>query len=207
MHLPGVRRAMRALGEDVSEMLEYVPEHWKVITACAAQVLLRRLPADRAGAARHRDPSRAVMPGPGLLAHVLVSKYCDHLPLYRQSQIYAREGVEIDRSHPGRLGRRRAVLCIDPLVERLGDYVLGAEKLHADDTPVPVLAPGTGKTKHGRLWTYVRDDRPSGSTDPPAVLFRYSPDRKGERPGALWNPSEGSCRPMAMAASTACMIG
>jgi transposase len=73
-------------------------------------------------------------------------------------------------------------MLIAPLVDSLGRYVMGAQKLHADDTPIPVLAPGTGKTKTGRLWTYVRDDQPSGSTDPPAVLFRYSPDRKGERP-------------------------
>ena len=109
-----------------------------------------------------------------------MSKYCDHLPLYRQSQIYARDGIELERATMAEwLGITQALL--DPLHEALGRYVLGAEKLHADDTPIPVLAPGTGKTKTGRLWTYVRDDRPAGSHDPPAVLFRYSPDRKGER--------------------------
>lgn len=119
--------------------------------------------------------------GPGLLAHVLIGKYCDHLPLYRQSQIYAREGVELERSTLADwVGGVSALL--QPLIEALGRHVLTATKLHADDTPVPVLAPGTGKTKTGRLWTYVRDDRPSGDTTAPAVLFRYSPDRKGERP-------------------------
>ena len=117
--------------------------------------------------------------GPGLLAHILVSKYADHLPLYRQAQIYARQGIELDRSTladwVGDCSR-----LLRPLVAALGQYVFGAQKLHADDTPVPVLEPGRGKTRTGRLWTYVRDDRPSGSTDPPAVLFRYSPDRKGE---------------------------
>lgn len=107
--------------------------------------------------------------------------YCDHLPLYRQSQIYARSGVELERTTLAEWVGALASL-VDPLLESLGRYVMSAQKLHADDTPIPVLAPGTGKTKTGRLWTYVRDDRPSGSTDPPAVLFRYSPDRKGERP-------------------------
>ena len=161
-------------------MLEYVPQHLKVIRhvrpkySCAGCEQIVQAPA----------PSRPIargVAGPGLLAHVLVSKYCDHLPLYRQSQIYARDGIELDRSTLAEwVGAASALL--QPLVEALGAYVLAAEKLHADDTPVPVLAPGTGKTKQGRLWDYVRDDRPAGSTDPPAVWLRYSPDRKGEHP-------------------------
>jgi hypothetical protein len=112
-----------------------------------------------------------------------VSKYCDHLPLYRQSQIYAREGIELDRSTLADwVGATSSLM--QPLVQALGAYVLSAQKLHADDTPVPVLAPGTGKTKTGQLWSYVRDDRPAGSTDPPAVFFCYSPDRKSEHPRA-----------------------
>jgi transposase len=100
-----------------------------------------------------------------------------------KSQIYAREGVELDRAT---LAEWVGSICTlgDPLLGALSDYVMSAQKVHADDTPIPVLAPGTGKKKTGRLWTYVRDDQPSGSTDPPAVLFRYSPDRKGERPQA-----------------------
>jgi transposase len=174
--------ALRVLGEDVSEMLEYVPEHWKVLRhvrpkySCAGCQHIVQAPA----------PSRPIersFAGPGLLAHVLVSKFADHLPLYRQSQIYARERVEIDRSTLGEwVGGCTAL--IEPLFAALGRYVLSAQKLHADDTPVPVLAPGTGKTKTGRLWTYVRDDRPAGSTDPPAVFFRYSPNRKAEHPVA-----------------------
>lgn len=172
--------ALRAIGEDVSEVLEYVPEHWKVhrhvrpkysCTACERLV-------------QASAPSRPIergYAGPGLLAHVVVSKYCDHLPLYRQSQIYARAGVELDRSTLAEWVGSLSHL-IAPLTDALGDYVMGATKLHADDTPIPVLAPGTGRTKTGRLWTYVRDDQPTGSTDPPAVLFRYSPDRKAERP-------------------------
>jgi transposase len=177
---PACGGALRVLGEDVAEMLEYVPQHWKVIRhvrpkySCASCEQIVQAPA----------PSRPIergLAGPGLLAHVLVSKYCDHLPLYRQSQIYAREGIELDRSTLAEwVGAASALM--QPLVDALGEYVLTAEKLHADDTPVPVLAPGTGKTKLGRLWTYVRDDRPSGGTDPPAVFFRYSPDRKGKHP-------------------------
>ena len=123
------------------------------------------------------------MAGPGLLAHVLVAKYCDHLPLYRQEEIYEREGVELDRSTLADwVGSASGLL--QPLVEALRHHVLSATKLHADDTPVPVLAPGLGKTKLGRLWTYVRDDRPAGDATAPAVWFAYTPDRKGERPKA-----------------------
>jgi transposase len=115
------------------------------------------------------------------LAHVLVSKYCDHQPLYRQSQIYARQGVELERSTMADWVGGCSQL-LGPLVDALRRYVIAAGKLHADDTPVPVLAPGQGKTKTERLWTYVRDDRPAGDTAAPAVWFTYSPDRKGEHP-------------------------
>jgi transposase len=171
---------LRALGEDSSEVLEYVPEHWKVIkhvrpkySCSACQKIVQANAPSR--------PIERSYAGPGLLAHVLVSKFCDHLPYYRQSQIYARDGVELDRSTLADWGGAANAL-LDPLLGALEDYVMAARKLHADDTPIPVLAPGTGKTKSGRLWAYLRDDRPAGSTDPPAVLFRYSPDRKGERP-------------------------
>ncbi len=112
---------------------------------------------------------------------MLVSKYADHLPLYRQSEIYSREGVDLDRSTlAGWVGATSELLT--PLVEAVRSHVMAATKLHADDTPVPVLAPGNGKTKTGRLWTYVRDDRASGDPTAPAVWFAYSPDRRGERP-------------------------
>ena len=171
---------LATLGEDVSEVLEYVPARFKVIRhvrpqlACAKCQTIVQSPA----------PSRPIargLAGPGLLAHVIVSKYADHLPLYRQSAIFAREGIDLDRSTLADwVGGTSALL--DPLIEAIARHVLAAGKLHGDDTPVPVLCPGRGTTKTGRLWTYVRDDRPAGSTDPPAVLFRYSPDRKGERP-------------------------
>jgi transposase len=171
---------LRSLGEDVSEMLEYVPGRFKVIRtvrpklSCAGcsrivQALAPSRPIDRG------------LAGPGLLAHVLVSKYADHLPLYRQAEIYQREGIELDRSTLADWvgGASRT---LRPLVDALRKYVLSAEKLHGDDVPVPVLAPGNGKTKTGRLWTYVRDDRPAGSPAAAAVWFAYSPDRKGEHP-------------------------
>lgn len=170
------------LGDDVAEVLEYEPERFKVIRhvrpklACKACQTIVQQPA----------PSRPIergLAGPGLLAHVLVSKYADHLPLYRQSEIYAREGVELERSTlAGWVAGSSALL--EPLVDAIGRHVTAGEKLHADDTPVPVLDPGRGKTRTGRLWTYVRDDRPAGSVDPPAVWFCYSPDRKARRPQA-----------------------
>ena len=171
---------LRPLGEDVAEILEYVPSHFKVIRhvrpklSCAScQRIVQPLAPSR--------PIERGLAGPGLLAHVLVSKYCDHLPLYRQSQIFAREGIELDRSTLADwVGGASALL--EPLVNAIGRYVLGTYKIHGDDTPVPVLCPGRGTTKQGRLWTYVRDDRPAGSLEPSAVIFRYSPDRKGERP-------------------------
>jgi len=113
------------------------------------------------------------------------------LPLYRQSEIYAREGVDLDRSTLAEwVGGTSRLLA--PLVEALRRHVMGAQKLHADDTPVPVLAPGLGKTKTGRLWTYVRDDRPAGDQTPPAVWFAYSPDRKGEHPQAHLSQFRGT---------------
>ena len=171
---------LRHFGEDVSEQLDYVPESFRVVRhvrpkfACSKCETVIEAPA----------PSRPIARGlaaPGLLAHVLVSKYADHCPLYRQAEIYARQGVELDRSTlAGWVGATSELLA--PLVDAVRRHVLSAAKLHADDTPVPVLAPGNGKTKTGRLWTYVRDDRPAGEGTPPAVWFAYSPDRKGEHP-------------------------
>src|ERR1700756_4994805 len=173
---------LKQLGEDVSETLEYVPAHFKVIRQVRTKLAFAR--RDKIGQAEPASrPIARGMAEPGLLAHVLVSKYCDHLPLYRQSEIYAREGVELDRSTMAEwVGGTSRLL--KPLVEALRRHVMSAEKLHADDTPVPVLAPGNGKTKTGRLWTYVRDDRPWGDPTPPAVWFAYTADRKGEHPRA-----------------------
>jgi transposase len=171
---------LKHLGEDVSEILEYVPASLKVIQYIRPKLACACCDRIVQAAAPSRPIERSIA-GPGLLAHVLVSKYCDHLPLYRQSQIYARSGVELDRSTLAEwVGGSSRLLA--PLVEVLRRHVMAAGKLHADDTPVPVLAPGLGKTKTGRLWTYVRDDRPAGDRTPAAVWFAYSPDRKGEHP-------------------------
>src|SRR6266849_2020696 len=173
---------LKLLGEDVSEILEYVPARFQVIRQVRPKLACACCERIVQAAAPSRPIERGVA-GPGLLAHVLVSKYCDHLPLYRQSEIYAREGVELERSTLADwVGGTSALLA--PLVEALRRHVMSANKLHADDTPVPVLAPGNGKTKTGRLWTYVRDDRPAGDATPAAVWFAYSPDRKGEHPQA-----------------------
>jgi transposase len=171
---------LRKLGEDVSEMLEYVPASFFVIRHVRPKLSCSHCERIVQAAAPSRPIERGTA-GPGLLAHVLTSKYADHLPLYRQSEIYARQGVELERSTLADwVGSTSQLLT--PLVAALRRYVMAASKLHADDTPVPVLAPGNGKTKTGRLWTYVRDDRPAGDAAAPAVWFAYSPDRKGEHP-------------------------
>jgi transposase len=177
---PQCQGELRKLGEDVSEMLEYVPASFVVIRHVRTKLSCTKCDCIVQAEAPSRPIERGVA-GPGLLAHVLVSKYCDHLPLYRQSEMYARQDVELERSTLADwVGSTSRLL--QPLVEALRRYVTAADKLHADDTPVPVLAPGQGKTKTGRLWTYVRDDRPAGDSAAPAVWFAYSPDRKGEHP-------------------------
>jgi transposase len=177
---PDCGAALSQLGDDVCEVLELVPAQFKVIRTVRPKLSCTRCDRIVQEPAPHRPIARGSA-GPDLLAHVIVSKYADHLPLYRQSEIYRRQGVELDRSTladwVGGVNR-----TLEPLVDALQDYVLKATKLHADDIPVPVLAPGNGKTKTGRLWTYVRDDRPSGSEDAPAVWFAYSADRKSEHP-------------------------
>jgi transposase len=177
---PQCQGELRKLGEDVSEVLEYVPASFVVIRHVRPKLSCTKCDCIVQAEAPSRPIERGLA-GPGLLAHVLVSKYCDHLPLYRQSEIYARQEVELERSTLADwVGGSSRLL--EPLVEALHRYVTAAGKLHADDTPVPVLAPGQGKTRTGRLWTYVRDDRPAGDTAAPAVWFAYSPDRKGEHP-------------------------
>jgi transposase len=177
---PDCGGSLNKLGEDVSEMLEYVPARFKVIRHVRPKLCCTKCDAIVQAEAPSRPVARGLA-GPGLLAHVLVSKYADHLPLYRQSEIYAREGVELERSTLADWVGATSEL-LRPLYEALRQYVMNSRKLHADDTPVPVLTPGQGKTKQGRLWTYVRDDRPAGDMTAPAVWFAYSPDRRGEHP-------------------------
>ena len=171
---------LKHLGEDVTEELEYVPGRFVVNRivrprmACACCETFQQAPL----------PSRPIergRPGPGLLAHVLVSKYADHLPLYRQSQIYAREGVELERSTLADwVGKITALL--EPLANLIARYVLQGQALFADDTPVKLLSPGNKRTKTARVWTYVRDERPWKGPAPPCAWYQFTRDRKGEHP-------------------------
>ncbi len=179
---PGCGGAVHEIGETVSEMLDYVPARLRVLRirrpkyGCRACGTIHQAPA----------PERPIAKGlasAGLLAQVLVSKYCDHLPLYRQSQIFARQGIALNRSTLANwVGG--AAWWLEALRKRLAEHVFAADKLFADDTPIPVLDPGRGRTRTGRLWVYARDDRPWNGPDPPAAVFFYSPDRKAERPVA-----------------------
>jgi transposase len=166
------------LGEDITETLEVVPRQWKVVQtvrekfACRACEVITQPPAPFHPIARGRA-------GPNLLATILEAKFGQHLPLNRQSESFAREGIELDVSTLADwVGACTATLS--PLVALLRAHVLAGERLHGDDTTVPVLA--TGRTTTGRLWVYVRDDRPFAGPAPPAAMFHYSPDRKAEHP-------------------------
>lgn len=171
---------LRRIGEDVTEELEYVPGRFivnrivrpRLACACCERFVQAPLPS---------RPIERGRPGPGLLAHVLVSKYADHLPLYRQSQIFERDGLDLNRSTLADwVGKSTALL--EPLADAIGRHVLAAEAIFVDDTPVSMLAPGTGRTQTARLWTYARDERPWGGSAPPAALYRFSGDRKGQHP-------------------------
>ena len=171
---------LHAIGESVSEMLDWVPATFRVVRivrpkyACRHCTTVTQAPA----------PERVIAGGlatPALLAHVLVSKYCDHTPLYRQSRIFARAGIDLSRATlAGWVGG--ACWWLEALHEKLCADVFASDHLFADDTPVPVLAPGRGKTKTGRLWVYARDQRGWAGPDPPAAVYLYAPDRKAERP-------------------------
>jgi transposase len=175
---PACGGAMRKVGEDVTEILDYVPGRFEVIRHVRPAYSCRKCEA-MAQAPMPALPIPRGQAGPGLLAHVLIAKFCDHLPLYRQSEIYARDGVELDRATLADWVGKTAWL-VQPLAERIGRHAMAGSVLHADDTPVPVLAPGHGKTRTGRFWVYLRDERPHAGSAPPAVLYRYTPDRKGE---------------------------
>jgi transposase len=171
---------LHKLGEDVTESLELVPRQWKVIQhvrekySCRSCEQITQPPAPSHPIARGRA-------GPGLLAHVLFGKYGMHLPLNRQSAAFAREGIELGVSTLADwVGAAAATLM--PLVEAIQAHVLAAERIHADDTTVPVL--DVGKTRTGRLWTYVRDDRPFAGPAPPAAIYFFSPDRTSAHPEA-----------------------
>jgi len=175
---PDCDGALRKVGEDVTEVLKYIPgrfeveRHVRPAMSCRkcesmVQAPMPALPIPRGEA----DAS--------VLAHVATAKYCDHIPLYRQSEIYARDGVDLDRSLLADWNGKSAWL-LEPLAQKIGEHVMAGGVIHADDTPVNVLAPGHGKTKTGRFWVYLRDERPHCGSAPPAVVFYYTPDRKGE---------------------------
>ena len=178
---PCCKNALHRIGEDVSERLDIVPAQFRVLVvrrpkyACrACEDVVVQAPA----------PARLIeggLPTEATVAQVLISKYADHVPLYRQAQIYARQGINLDRSTLADWVGRAAWL-LRPVHERLLAHLKSSTKLFADETTAPVLDPGRGRTKTGQLWAYARDDRPWGGTDPPAVAYVYAPDRKGERP-------------------------
>ena len=179
---PDCGGALRRLSADAAEQLDVAPVAWRVVRtirpkySCRACERIVQAPAPVKAIARGRATFAT-------LAHVVVSKFDHHLPLYRQAEMMAAQGIDIDRSTlAGWTGQASALL--DPIVSRIRDEGLKASKIHADDTPVPVLDPGRGRTATGRLWTYAVDDRASGSTSPPLVWYRFTPDRTGAHPQA-----------------------
>jgi transposase len=173
--------ALHLIGEDRAERLDIVPAQLRVLVvrrpkyACrACEDVVVQAPA----------PARLIeggIPTEATVAHVVVGKYADHLPLYRQAQIYARQAIKLDRSTLADWVGRAAFL-LRPVHERLLETFKRSGKLFADETTAPVLDPGRGRTKTGQLWAYARDDRPWGGSDPPGVAYVYAPDRKAERP-------------------------
>nr|WP_084253700.1 IS66 family transposase [Sphingomonas pituitosa] len=177
---PDCGGVLRRLGMDAHEMLDIVPVRWRVVRnvrpkySCRVCEKIVQAPAPASAVARGKASFAT-------LAHVVVSKFNDHLPLYRQAEMMAAQGLDIDRSTlAGWAGQAAALL--DPVVARIRDEVLKADKIHADDTPVPVLDPGRGKTATGRLWVYAADDQASGSTAPRATWYRFTPDRTAAHP-------------------------
>src|SRR5712664_2676994 len=174
--------ALHVIGESVSEMLDWVPAQLRVVRITRPKYACRSCNKVVQAAA----PERLIAGGlatSALLAQVLVSKYCDHTPLYRQSQIFARHDVDLPRSTlVGWVGG--ACWWLETLHERLRKNVFASDHLFADDTPIPVLDPGRGRTKTGRLWVYAREQRPWSGPEPPAAVYLFAPDRKAERPVA-----------------------
>lgn len=178
---PCCRGVLHRIGEDCSERLDIIPAQLRVVVVRRPKYACR---ACEEVVVQARAPARLIeggLPTEATVAQVLVSKYADHLPLYRQTQIYARQGIALDRSTLADwVGR--AALLLRPVHERLLMRLKGSAKLFADETTAPVLDPGRGRTKTGQLWAYARDDRPWGGADPPGVAYVYAPDRKSERP-------------------------
>jgi len=172
--------ALHQIGEDVSERLDVVPITFRVLVTRRPRYGCRGC---ESAVVQAPAPARIVeggIPTEALIAQVLVAKYADHLPLYRQAQIYARQGIQLDRSTLADwVGR--AAWYLRPLRDHILERLRRSERLFADETTAPVLDPGRGRTKTGQLWAYARDDRPWGGDDPPMVAYVYAADRKGER--------------------------
>ena len=173
--------ALHAMGEDVREMLDIVPPQLRVKAVHTPKYACRNCEEGVVQAPAPERPITGGMATEALLAYIIIGKFCDHLPLYRQAQIFARLGIDLDRSTLADWVGRTA-WWLRPLYDLLATTVLSSPKLFADDTPLPVLDPGRGKTKTGRFWGYARDDRPWGGPLPPAVVYIYAEDRKGKRP-------------------------
>src|SRR3954471_6003249 len=173
--------ALHVIGEDTSEMLDIVPAQLRVKVIRRPRYACRACEEAVVQAPAPERPITGGMASEALLAHVLVAKYADFLPLYRQAGIFARQGIELDRSTLcDWVGR--ACWWLEPLWRLLRRHVMGSTRIFADDTPLPVLDPGRGRTKPGRLWGYAVDDRPWGGSTPPAVVYLYAEDRRGEHP-------------------------
>jgi len=172
--------ALHQIGEDVSERLDVVPTTFRVLVTRRPRYGCRSC---ESAVVQAPAPARIVeggIPTEALIAQVLVAKYADHLPLYRQAQIYARQGIQLDRSTLADwVGR--AAWYLRPLRDHILGRLRRSERLFADETTAPVLDPGRGRTKTGQLWAYARDDRPWGGDDPPMVAYVYAADRKSER--------------------------
>jgi transposase len=167
------------IGEDVSERLDIIPAQFRVIVTRRPKYACRSC---EGGITQAPAPAHIIaggMPTEATLAHVLVSKYADHLPLYRQAQIYSRQGIDLDRSTLAAWVGKSA-FELTPVYEALMADLKRSTKLFMDETPAPVLAPGRKRTKTGYFWVLARDDRPWGGDDPPGVAFTYAPGRSGQ---------------------------
>ena len=172
---------LHVIGEDVSEMLDVVPAQYRVKVIRRPRYGCRGCESAVVQAPAPERPLTGGIATEAVLAQVLVAKYSEHLPLYRQAQVFARHGIDLDRSTLANwVGR--ACWWLRPLADLLLGTILSSPQIFADDTPVPVLDPGRGRTKTGRLWAYARDDRPWQGPSPPAVVYLYSENRQGAHP-------------------------
>ena len=171
---------MKKIGEDRSERLDIIPAQFRVIvTIRPIYACPKNCDGKPVQAAAPAHLIESALPSEGLIAHILVSKYADYLPLYRQSQIYARSGLDLDRSTLSDWCGK-AAFHLRPIVECMADQMKSASHLLMDETPVPILDPGRGKTKTGYFWALARDQRGWGGKDPPCVIFNYAPGRSGQ---------------------------